>query len=134
MNSKGKKKLNYITIVWEELPDDLSFYVIPSSQINSEDLQMLKACHNNWIGSSYTDTKLANKEEIDKSLVRLHCMLSKSEESWFTDQYKSDIAENMGIDLDELDGLIGSWSEFKLSTEHPIVLPRSRFYRTGYMP
>ena len=132
-DKEPKKKLKYITIIWEELPENVSYFVVPRSEITKEDLRMLKACHNNWLNATAVDTARADKKTIDRSLVRLNSILVNPELDWLSNKYRDEQAENCGLPREEFDELLGKWYSYRLNTDSPRTLPRSKLYRTGFL-
>ncbi len=132
-DKEPKKKLKYITIIWEELPENVSYFVVPRSEITKEDLRMLKACHNNWLNATAVDTARADKKTIDRSLVRLNSILVNPELDWLSGKYRDEQAENCGLSREEFDELLGKWYSYRLNTDSPRTLPRSKLYRTGFL-
>ncbi len=132
-DKKKKKKLKYVTIIWEELPENISYYVVPREEVEKADLRMLKACHNNWINSTAVDTSRADKETVDRALVRINNMLMDPNLEWLTAEYRDEQADACGISRKEFDALLGKWFSYRLNTENPRTLPRSRLYRTGFL-
>lgn len=130
---KKKKKLKYVTLLWEELPEAVSFYVIPRLLISKEDLRMLKACHNNMINSGSVDTSFADEGMVNQSLIRLSNILMDPDTEWVTDKYREDQAEACGMSREEFDDILGKWHDRKLSTGSPRTLPRSRLYKSGFL-
>ena len=130
---KKKKKLKYVTLIWEELPESISYYVIPRDEITKDDLRMLKACHNNWINSTAVDTTRADKDTVDRALCRLNNLLVDPSLDWLTDKYRDDQSDACGVSRKEFDEMLGKWFGFRLDTESPRTLPRSRLYRSGFL-
>ena len=132
-DKKKKKKLKYVTLIWEELPENVSYYVIPSEAIDKVDLKMLKACHNNWINSVAVDSSRADKDTVDRALLRINNLLVDPTLEWLNDKYRDDQADSCGLTREEFDAVLGKWHDFKLDTESPRTLPRSRLYRSGFL-
>lgn len=131
---KKKKKLKYVTLIWEELPENISYFVIPREYLTKEDLKMLKACHNNWINATAVDTTRADKATVDHALCRLNNLLVSPDHDWVkTDRYREEQAEASGVSLKEFDKLLGKWHGFKIDTENPRTIPRSKLYRSGFL-
>lgn len=133
MTKKKKKKLKYVTLVWEELPERISYFVIPQDMIAKEDIRMLEACHNNWINSTAVDTARADRDTVDRALCRINNMLVDPTLKWLTEKYREDQADACRVSREEFDGLLGKWHEFQIDTESPRTLPRSRLYRSGFL-
>ena len=57
--AEKKRKLQYITLMWEELPESVSVFVIPRSAITKSDIKLLKACHSNYPGAESHKTSAA---------------------------------------------------------------------------
>jgi len=132
--SDQKKKLQYVTLMWEELPEAIKIFVIPRSDIKKEDIKMLRACHGNYINAVGVDTTRASKEEVDHSLVRLYTMIRDPESEYIQradDRLRE--AEGANMELDEFEALLGVWHHLEIETESPCALPRSKFYRTGLL-
>jgi hypothetical protein len=132
MAKKKRRKHNYVTLIWEELPEDVKIFVIPREDIEKEDLLTLRTCHNNYLGSVSADTSRATKEEVDVALVRLLNMLTDPEAEWISDKYKADQAEQLDASLEELEEILGKWHKHLLDRNGPRTLPRSKMYRSGY--
>ena len=131
--SKPKRKLKYVTLMWEELPESVSLYVIPRDHIGKEEIRMLKACHNNWIGTDAVNTDRADKDVVNRGLCRLNNMLVDPGLSWITQEYRVYQAAACGVSLMEFNALLGRWSGYRLDTDKPRTLPRSRLYRSGFV-
>lgn len=130
---KPKKKLKYITLIWEELPEDVSYYVIPRLATEKADRQMLRACHNNWINGSGVNTDNAARDVVDRSLCRLLIILTDPAAEWITDTYRKDQAAGCRVGVKELGAMLGKWHRYKLDLEKPRTLPRSKLYRSGFL-
>lgn len=130
---KPKKKLKYVTLIWEMLPESVSYYVIPREAIEKVDRQMLRACHNNWINATDVNTDNADRDTVNRSLCRLLNLLTDPAASWITDDYRMDQADACQVSVKELGEILGKWHEYKLDTEHPRTLPRSKLYRSGFL-
>ncbi len=131
--SKPKRKLKYVTLMWEELPESVSIYVIPRLHIGKAEIKMLKACHNNWVGTNAVNTDRADKDTVNRSLCRLSNMLLDPSHAWITQDYRLDQADACGVGIAEFNALLGKWSGYKLGTDEPRTLPRSRLYRSGFV-
>jgi len=132
-DKKKKKKLKYVTLVWEELPENISYYVIPREVVTKADIKMLKACHNNWINATAVDTTRADKETVDQALCTLNNILVDPSLEWINDKYRDEQAGYCGVTRKEFDEFVGKWNGYKLDTEGPRTLPRSRLYRSGFL-
>ena len=130
---KPKKKLKYVTLIWEKLPESVSYYVIPRMATEKIDRLMLKACHNNWLNSTAVNTDLADRDMVNRSLCRLLNLLTDPTAPWLNDEYRSEQADICRVNLDELAEMMGKWIPYKLDTSRPRTLPRSKLYRSGYL-
>ena len=82
---KKKRKLQYVTLIWEELPTDIKIFVIPRSELRKEDIAMLKACHRNYVGATGRFTELVSStQSIDRSLILLHNKITNPDADWIT--------------------------------------------------
>lgn len=124
---KNKKRLNYVTLLWDELPESGSVFVIPRVFISKADIKTLKACNNVYI-SGYG----ALKEHENYELLRLSSMIVDPENKWVNDSYKSDLKRDLRISDNEVDELVGKWYPFKLDMDKPRTIPRSKLFRSGY--
>jgi len=131
---KKKRKLQYVTLIWEELPTDIKIFVIPRSELRKEDIAMLKACHRNYVGATGRFTELVSStQSIDRSLILLHNKITNPDADWITKSYIKDQADQLHMDPDEFDDIFGSWYRFRVDSEKPKTLPRSKMYRSGYL-
>ena len=132
MSEKKKKKINYITLIWEEMPESISYYIVPRSEIDRPDLLMLKAAHDNFINAGSVNTDRADRDTVDWALCRLNNMIVDPELECWTDDYREEQAEYCKISREEFDELLGSWFKFKQDMHKPKTIPRSRLYRSGF--
>lgn len=128
-----KKKLKYVTLIWEELPESIKVFVIPTSDIDKVDVKMLRACHRNYVNASGKFTGLVDASEIDAALIRLMNTLTDPDASWITDGYREEQAEQLDMTVEEFNGVLGRWFQHKVESEKPMTLPRSKLYRSGFL-
>lgn len=132
-NMQKKKKHNYVTLIWEEVPENIKIFIIPRSNIDEDDKLMLRACHNNYINSSSMDTSRAPEEFVDKSLSRLSDMLADPKGNWVDESYVEMRASELNITKSEFIKFFGKWQKYMIETSAPYTLPRSKLYRSGFM-
>jgi len=128
-----KRKLQYVTLLWEELPEEIRIFVIPRSEMDKADLRMLRACHLNYLGAAGKYTEHAESREIDIALVRILNMLTDPDASYLSENYRAEQAEQLDMDIDSFNELVGSWKRFELDCDSPRTIPRSKMYRSGYL-
>jgi len=131
--TEKKRKLQYVTLLWEELPETIHVLVIPRSAIEKGDIRMHKACHCNYINSAAHVTEFAKPKEIDRSLVLLLNMLLNPNETWINKAYIDEQADQLGMTKSEFKGYLGRWYEFRIDQGKPMTLPRSKMYRSGML-
>lgn len=131
--TEKKRKLKYVTLLWEELPESMSVFVIPTSDIEKPDIAMLRACHNNYINAAGRFTELVKAEAIDAALIRILNLLTDPNASWITAEYKVEQAEQLDMGAKEFKKLFGRWFQHKVETGKPMTLPRSKLYRSGFL-
>ena len=129
----NKRKLKYVTLIWEELPESIKIFVIPRSAIDKPDIRMLRACHRNYVNAAGKFTELAKAEEIDVALIRLYNTLTDPDADWATDSYKDEQAEQLNMNRDEFNAIFGRWFQYEADSGKPKTLPRSKLYRSGFM-
>jgi len=132
MTSK-KRKLKYVTLIWEELPESIKVFVIPTSDISKEEVAMLRACHRNYVNSASKFTELASAGEIDVALIRLTQLLTDPSAKWITDKYREEQAEQLYMDTVEFNKMLGRWFQYQVDSDKPKTLPRSKLYRSGFL-
>jgi hypothetical protein len=128
-----KRKLQYVTLIWEELPESIKLFVIPRSAMGKADIRMLRACHRNYINAVGKCTDLATAQEIDLALVTLFNLITDPTASWVTDRYRNEQAEQLDMERADFDSMFGQWHQFMVDSESPQTLPRSKMYRSGYL-
>jgi hypothetical protein len=131
--AEKKRKLQYITLMWEELPESVSVFVIPRSAITKADIKMLRACHLNYAGSVSHNTSAAEPLEIDRSLCRLNNIVLDPSHDWVNKMYIKSESDQLNISTDDFSEILGKWHQFKVDVEKPCTLPRSKFYKSGYL-
>lgn len=130
---KPKKKLKFVTLIWEQLPEAVTFFIIPRSKITKDDLKMLKACHGNFVNSVSVNVDLADKETVNASLIRLLNMLEDPSADWLDDKYRDDQADGCNMTREDFDAIVGKWHSYKLDATEPRTIPRSKLYRSGFL-
>lgn len=130
---KKKRKLQYITLMWEQLPEEVNIFIVPREAIEKPDIKMLRACHRNYIGAASHNTTSAEPIEIDRALCRLNNMVLDPSLEWINKIYVKSEADQLNISMKEFAKIIGKWHEFKVDSEIPCTLPRSKFYRSGFL-
>jgi hypothetical protein len=133
MDMAEKRKLQYITLIWEELPECVKIFIIPRSKIEKKEIRMLRACHRNYINAAGRFTELASAADIDKALVTVLNMITDPEASWITDEYIQHQADQLNVDRKDFMKIFGKWSEFEIVSERPHTIPRSKMYRSGFL-
>lgn len=130
MSEVNKKKIKYVTLIWERLPESISIFIIPRKAISKNDLKILKACHLNYINSAsaYTDL-IKDRSFIEESLLTLCDYVSNTD--LIDDEYLELLTKDRGIGKKELEKRFGKWAKYEKNDDQPFILPRSKFYRSG---
>jgi hypothetical protein len=128
-----KRKLQYVTLIWEELPESIKLFVIPRSALRKADIRMLRACHRNYINAVGKYTELATAKEIDVALITLFNLVTDPDASWVTDNYRNEQAEQLDMERRDFDSMFGQWHQFMVDSDAPQTIPRSKMYRSGYL-
>lgn len=123
-----EQKLQYVTLIWNEIPENMRVYVIPRSAITKQDAKMLKACH-----GFYVNDARVSDDAVVRDLARLSEMLVHPDRDWLDDDYRNNRAEELEISRGEFDALVGRWNAYEIDIEKPHTLPRSRFYSSGFI-
>jgi len=131
--TEKKRKLKYVTLIWEELPESIKVFVIPTSDIEKPDVKMLRACHRNYVNAAGKYTELVKAELIDAALIRLYNLLTDPDADWITDGYRKEQAEQLDMSKAEFDELLGRWFQYRVESDKPMTLPRSKLYRSGFL-
>ena len=120
MEKKKKKKIKYVTLIWEELPESISIYLIPRRLINRDDAKMLNMCHNRYINTEPIIVDGITAAEITSALCRLNNILIDPKLDWIDDQYKHEQAEYCNMPYDAFCSVLGKWNKFKIDRTNPI--------------
>ena len=128
-----KRKLKYVTLIWEELPESMKVFIIPTSDIDKTDSLMLRACHMNYVNSIGRFTDLVNADVIDEALIRLMNMLTDPNANWINEEYKGKQANQLDLNKPEVEKLFGRWFKYMTEPGAPMTLPRSKMFRSGYL-
>jgi len=127
-----KAKFLHILLIWEEFPESVDYYLIPTQIICRDERRMLKVCHGNFINSSRFDTRHADESVIEESLQILNLKITDINAAYINDQYKNDLAIDLNLSRNELDAIFGKWRRFKFDLQSPTVIPRVKIYRSGF--
>ena len=82
---------------------------------------------NEWLRSA------AEPLEIDRSLCRLNNIVLDPSHDWVNKMYIKSEADQLNNSTDDFSEILGKWHQFKVDVEKPCTLPRSKFYKSGYL-
>lgn len=94
-------------LVYNEVPENVSFYVIPNSVITERQRHWLHQAHN----------KLVNNDEMNDGMEFL-CAALQENESYVAEGWKE---------------FAGIYHQYKLANECPFKLPINRVYYSGFV-
>lgn len=124
----SERKFQYVTLLWNEIPESIRVFVIPRDAITKDDVRMLKACHGFYVNDGRVDDSATAAY-----LNRLSVLLVDPEKDWTDERWRTNVSEELQISRQELDALVGKWHGFEIDIEKPHTLPRSRFYSSGFI-
>ena len=132
--SDKKKKPKHVLLIWAEIPEDISYFLIPLEELEKKQRLWLRRCHGNYLNASETvfNGKYTQKQ-IDEALIMVCELVADPNSKWLADdpEYFKRQAEQYEMEVDAFAQMHGSWYQHKLPLTKPASIPRCRIVQSG---
>jgi hypothetical protein len=132
--SDKKKKPKHALLIWNEIPEKVSYFLIPLEDLEKTQRAWLRRCHGNYVNAAGTtfNGKFTQKQ-IDKALIMICEMVQDPNADWLVNdpEYYERQAKQYKMDVDEFTNLHGSWFGYKIRLNKPAIIPRCRLVESG---
>ena len=136
---KGRKRLSWITLIWEKIPEGVDIFIIPVNEISNREKRWLRLVNGRHIAKRDTvGMSITHPEDVAIAFSNVMRMIySDGRLPWPYDEIVHNIQNfDESVPREALDEEIvrvkkfGKWFKYKIS-EGAKTLPRSRLYISG---